>query len=235
MKKKLKWIIPLSLVLIVVLAFLIYTGIYYHADDTAKAALESTNVVEVSKISSGWFFDGPSTENALIFYPGAKVEETAYAPLMKALAIKTDVFIIKMPFRLAVLGQNKADDIIENYSYTNYYIAGHSMGGAMAAVYASNNQDKLSGLFMMAAYPTKDVSKLKNVLIIYGSNDKVLDSKKLEDGKQYLPDNALTYVIEGGNHASFGNYGEQSGDGKIDIMWEEQQAMTASYIFNCLE
>lgn len=139
-----------------------------------------------------------------------------------------------MPFRLAVLGQNKADDIIENYSYTNYYIAGHSMGGAMAAVYASNNQDKLSGLFMLAAYPTKDVSKLKSVLIIYGSNDKVLDSKKLEDGKQYLPDNALTYVIEGGNHASFGNYGEQSGDGKIDIMWEEQQAMTASYIFKCL-
>ena len=83
MRKKLIWIIPICIILIVISGFLIYTGIYYHADGKAQAALKSAENVKVSETDYGYFFDGPSEENVLVFYPGAKVEETAYAPLLR--------------------------------------------------------------------------------------------------------------------------------------------------------
>ena len=46
---------------------------------------------------------------------------------------------------------------------------------------------------------------------------------KLEKANQYLPGDSATYIIEGGNHAQFGNYGDQSGDGTAVISREEQQ------------
>ena len=39
-----------------------------------------------------------------------------------------------------------------------------------------------------------------------------------------------TYVIEGGNHAYFGNYGEQAGDLVGEISREEQQKDTVNVI-----
>ena len=39
----------------------------------------------------------------------------------------------------------------------------------------------------------------------------------------YLPEDALTYVIDGGNHANYAYYGEQKGDGEATITREEQQ------------
>ena len=71
---------------ILVICFLLYAEQYYHADQSALSALESDDTVSVSKTDYGWLFDGPSENDALIFYPGAKVEETAYAPLLHLLA-----------------------------------------------------------------------------------------------------------------------------------------------------
>ena len=39
-----------------------------------------------------------------------------------------------------------------------------------------------------------------------------------------MPDSARELVIEGGNHAYYGNYGEQANDGQADITRENQQA-----------
>ena len=88
MKKSLKIIICLFVAAIMVSSFLIYTEMYYHADEEAVAALISDDTVKVSQTGYGWFFDGPSAENVLVFYPGAKVEETAYAPLLHRLSSK---------------------------------------------------------------------------------------------------------------------------------------------------
>ena len=68
MKKAVKWFIPVFIILLLAGSFLIYAGIYYHADATALAALESDEAVSVTPASYGWFFDGPSAEDVLIFY-----------------------------------------------------------------------------------------------------------------------------------------------------------------------
>ena len=100
----------------------------------------------------------------------------------------------------------------------------------MAATYAAEHSSQLNGVFMLAAYPTKPLEEDTRSILIYGSEDGVLNMAKLEEANQYLPANSETYIIEGGNHAQFGNYGKQDRDGKAAISCEEQQHRTVEMI-----
>lgn len=203
-----------------------YSSDSYKADNTAKECIAGTETVTVSQTDTGLFFDGPGTEKALVFYPGAKVEYTAYAPLMRKISEEgTDCFLCEMPYNLAVFGINTADKIIENYSYNKWYIGGHSLGGAMASTYA-NGRDDISGLVLMGAYPTAEPGC--PTLIIYGSNDGVINRSKLEQGVSF--DGATVAEISGGNHAQFGSYGVQTGDHNADITREEQWDITVKVV-----
>ena len=209
----------------------IYANDYYRAVDVEEYMAGSDGVT-VSQIDEGYFFDGPGEDRALIFYPGAKVEETAYAPIMESLAKQgVDCFLIKMPMKLAFLGMNKADDIRAKYGYADYCLAGHSLGGAMAANYASEHLDNYSGLFLLAAYPTEDLTSASfPVVFIYGENDNVLNREKLETGFTLVPEDYQKDEIPGGNHAQFASYGAQDGDGTATITPEEQWRTTVNII-----
>lgn len=223
MKKK-RWLIPAAVLLLAVAAFLAYTMNYYHASDEGLRALGSDDVI-VEKTDFGWFFDGPAKDTALIFYPGAKVDEAAYAPLLHRLAESDmDVFLVRMPFHLAFFGANKADDVLDAYDYARWYIGGHSLGGVMAVEYATDHD--LQGVILLASYPTKAVDE--PMLLIYGTEDGVLNMDRVEEASRFGA--VETAVIEGGNHANFGNYGEQAGDKASAISAEEQQEETVSAI-----
>ena len=230
MKKK-RWIVPLGLILLLAVAFGVYVSSYYRADETALAALDSDEAVQVSRQDYGWFFDGPSADTALIFYPGAKVEETAYAPFLHALAAEgMDVMLVKMPFRLAVFGVDRADAILAACDYEHWYLGGHSLGGAMAAEYAARHGEALTGLVLCAAYPTAPLDDTLVEIQLYGSEDGVLNFERLEQGRQYAPPEAFEIVLAGGNHAQFGSYGVQRGDGEAAISAREQQAQAVEAI-----
>ena len=231
MKKRLKWIIPLGTVLVLAVLFFVYVGVFYHADETAKAALESDGIVTVTLTDYGWFFDGPSEEDTFIFYPGAKVEAAAYAPMLKRLASEgMDVYLVEMPFNLAVLGMNKAESIMAGASYENWYIGGHSIGGAVAANYAAAHPEELAGVILFAAYPTRKLEDSLLLLSIYGTEDGVLKMEKVEEGRAFAPEDYLEFPLEGGNHAQFGNYGKQSGDREARIPREEQQRRAVEFV-----
>lgn len=205
----------------------------YPADSTAQAAAQTTHEVVVTEIEDGLLFDGLGTDTALIFYPGAKVEYTAYASLMQTLAADgIDCFLLTMPYNLAIFDVKAADNVMANYDYERWYLSGHSLGGAMAASYAASNPDMLEGLILLAAYPTKELPEDLSVLILYGSEDGVLDREKLTDGKQYLPEDSVIFCIEGGNHAQFGSYGVQDGDNIAMISAEEQWQQTEEQILS---
>ena len=237
MKKRTKILIIAVVCLIIALAAAtaIYAGDYYRAVNV-QVHLTSNNNVTVSEIKEGYFFDGTSTDKALIFYPGAKVEETAYAPMMQSLAANgVDCFLIKMPMKLAFLGMNTANSILSEYSYENYYLAGHSLGGAMAANYASEHLTDYSGLFLLAAYPSKNLTAAQfPVVFIYGEHDTVLNKEKLETGFTLVPSNYQTVMIEGGNHAGFASYGKQDGDGNATVSAEVQQQIAVDTILNTI-
>ena len=161
------------------------------------------------------------------------MEHRAYAPLMKELAKREILCVVtEMPFRLAVFDINAADKVFERFpSVGSWYIGGHSLGGSMAASYASDHSERLSGVILLAAYSANDLKdKGLSVLSVYGSSDGVLNMDKYNDNRSNLPDDFKEVIIQGGNHCQFGSYGFQSGDGEADITPEEQVRQTADVI-----
>ena len=231
MKKRRIGLVTLTVLVALTAAFLIYTGQYYPASPEALAALQSDGKVSVTRTGYGWWFDGPSDTDALIFYPGAKIEETAYAPLMHLLAREgMDVCLVKMPFRLALFGVNRAGDVMAAHDYAHWYVGGHSLGGAMAASYAAGHAADLTGVVLLAAYPTRALDDRLTLISVYGSEDGILNRAKLDEGDRFAPNDYLKCKIAGGNHAGFGNYGAQKGDGTASISAAVQQRQTVAWI-----
>ena len=221
--------IILIIILIIMLGFGIYVSDYSHSDSTALSYINGSENVSVTHESNGLFIDGKGNDTALIFYPGAKVEYSAYLPLMNQIAAQgVDVYLVQMPFNLAFFGQNSADDIIKNSNYSHYIMSGHSLGGVAASGYASKHD--VDGLVLLAAYPSEEIDK--PTLSIYGSEDKVLNLKSYNDAKPLIKANFTEHIINGGNHAQFGNYGLQKGDGNAGINSTLQQNETTSEIIN---
>ncbi len=193
----------------------------YGADEIAIAVSQQDNVEYIDNLIAV----KPEQEavTGIIFYPGGNVDAEAYLPLMQKLADEGILcVVVKMPFNMAMLNINGADDVYEHFEYIEtWYLMGHSLGGAMASVYAEKNQDKLSGLILLGSYVYGDYPT-ENSLTIYGTYN-----SELENSIDYT-DNIV--IIDGGNHAKFGNYGIQAGDPEGDITAEEQQTQTTAAI-----
>lgn len=220
--------------IVLIVVFLIFVGNYYHADETAQAALASSDVVAVEVSSDQLTFGNPATAKAgLILYPGAKVEASAYAPLASAIAQQGYLVVIeKMPLNLAVFRSGAAQETIDDYpQVTGWFIGGHSLGGAIASQWAGKHSDEVSGIIFLASFPASDLSDTSlAALSIYGSEDGVLDPEQYADAADKRPADWSELVIAGGDHAQFGDYGIQKGDGEATISATEQQAQTADAV-----
>lgn len=229
-----------ALVVVGIGAFAVYVSDYYHADDRAIAALQSTENVQVRTLGSGDIVfesaepTGPTGPQAgIVFYPGGKAQAEAYAPLMQNLAERGFVsVIVPMPFNLAVLNVDGASGIQEQFpSVRKWILMGHSLGGSMAARYIDGRSGSWDGLVLLASYSTPNLSDDDlDILSIYGSEDGALNGEAYADNRPNLPRDAQEVVIPGGNHAQFGDYGSQAGDGAPGISAEEQQSLVADEI-----
>ena len=234
MKKKIILLVIIVLMLSLVGGTVYYINDYYHAEETAVSliATPKENVV-VTEENGVFTFKPQNATKGIIFYPGGKVEAKAYAPLMDALAEEGVLSIlVTMPGNLAVLDMNAADGICEQYpEIESWYMAGHSLGGSMAASYISENAKNFDGIILLASYSTADLSNSGlEVLSIYGSNDGVLNMEKYSEYKPNLPEDFNEFIIDGGCHAYFGAYGEQEGDKKATITRDEQIKITVDEI-----
>ena len=190
-----------------------YVSDVYRAEEAAVACMEHA---EVEPTGDRAVFAPEDPVAGLIFYPGGKVEFSAYGPLMAKLAEQNILCVlVKMPLNLAVLDMGAAEGIPEQYpEVERWYLAGHSLGGSMAASFAEQNPDTYDGLILLASYSTADLSETQlKSLSIYGDRDGVLNMEKYETYRPNLPEDTLEQVLEGGNHAGFGSYGPQEGDG----------------------
>ena len=213
-------------------AALVYLNTYYNASDAALAALASDDAVAVTTQDDGDIVfapaSGTSTEG-LVFYPGGKVDQRAYAPLMRACAQRGfTCVLVRMPFNLAVLDQDAAAGEQDAFpEVSRWYIGGHSLGGAMAASYAAGHAGEYEGLLLCAAYSTKDLSGTGlAVESVYGTADGVLNRESYDRYRSNAPQ-MVEDAIEGGCHSYFGDYGLQDGDGQPAITREEQLERTA--------
>ena len=216
-------IIAISLLILASGAFFVYVSDYYRATDAAMQALANRTAIKTADDMIVFTPDAP-TDTALIFYPGGKVEYTAYIPLLEQLRQGgIACVLVKMPYNLAVLNVNAADKAYAALpEIKRWYIGGHSLGGVMASSYAASHKNRIQGVVLLGAYVYGDVSP-KTALTVYGSEDGLLDRSKITYSEN-------VHVIQGGNHVQFGSYGEQKGDGKADITGEEQRRVTAELI-----
>ncbi len=237
MNKRLK-VIGASLAVVLVLAsvgFYAWTRIATYPAFPEAAALAKTAQTE-----RGWYVFEPDGEPraGFIFYPGGLVDPAAYSPLMQRLSDDGVLaIIVPMPLDLAVFGVGRADDVVAAYpGIDTWVIGGHSLGGAMAAEYMKSGPDAIDGVAFLASYPadSTDLSSMSAaVLSIHGSEDGVAGDV-FEESLQRLPDGTSLEVIEGGNHAQFGYYGPQKGDGVAMVSRDEQQRLTADAILKLM-
>ncbi len=222
----------LTIILVGTVSFLIYANIYYKAEDVSDY-LTSDDYVTITETNDYIAFmpnEGSAT-TGYIFYPGAKVEEKAYAEMMYDLA-KLNIFacIVKMPLRFAFFNLNGADKALNDFSdkVKYFYIGGHSLGGSMSTVYLEKNQNKYQGFILLAAYTSTDFSTNEDLwgLTIYGSNDYVLNRNNYAKATPKMPVHKSEYIIDGGNHANFASYGAQKGDGEATISRSSQINLT---------
>ena len=216
--------ILLAVLVLITGGFFWYVSDYYWAEDVALEVLSAGDNIEVRDDLTVLSPSYP-TDTAIIFYPGAKVEAAAYLPLLDQLRqTGLTCILVDMPFHLAIFDANAAEDVMSQFpDVQHWYIAGHSMGGAMASQFASEHPGEVDGLILLGAYLYGDYPP-EDTLTIYGSLN-----QSVEDKIDYTEN---VVEIEGGNHAQFGNYGPQKGDLPATISAEEQQAQTVEAISN---
>lgn len=214
-----------SLLAILILAaggFFWYVSDYYRAKDVALEVLSAGDNLEVRDDLTILSPSYP-TDTAIIFYPGAKVEGAAYLPLLDRLRqTGLTCILVEMPFHLSIFDVNAAEDVMDQFpDIQHWYLAGHSMGGAMASQFAAEHPDEVEGLILLGAYLYGDYPA-EDTLTVYGSLN-----QSVEDKIDYTEN---VVEIKGGNHAQFGNYGPQKGDLPATISAEEQQVQAAAAI-----
>ena len=234
-KLRITLIVVCCLVVAFFVGFRVYVSDFYHADSTALQQAEAAAGADIAKTTpaentTAYSPAGSSPDTGIIFYPGAKVEAAAYEPLMLDLAARGYLCVLcEMPSNIAFLDINAAKDVLPLYpSVEHWYLAGHSMGGSAAGNFTSKNPGTFDGLILLASYTVDDQDGcVARALSIYGSADGVINRENYEKNRENLPADTTELVIEGGNHAGFGAYGPQSGDGTASITPEDQQHQTA--------
>ncbi|MFA5815585.1 MAG: alpha/beta fold hydrolase [Bacteroidales bacterium] len=236
--------------LIPFLVFLMASCSYLPDEQILPSAItiyEYRDYIEINPTSNQY------SKTGLVFYPGGLIDPHAYIePLSKfAIAGKAHkVVIVKMPGNLAVLDDNQAAWIYNDFpDVQQWVIGGHSLGGVMACSVVDKYPDFFKGLVLMAAYPQSSTNLNDwsgSVLSLRGQYDGLVDSLKIASYIRLLPtpwwinkienypdgkvSKTVYFTIPGGNHSQFGNYGIQKGDGVATITHEAQAELVSSLI-----
>ncbi len=254
-----KWVLLTLLVLLVavVAACTAYLATYSPADATAIAALapDSEDGVQVMR-QAGMIVFRPAERIAatgFILYPGGKVGHEAYAPLLREIARRGHLaVVVEVPFRLAIFETDAAKRAMAAVpGIQRWVLGGHSLGGVAASLQAKaqrkpvdasgsrtertdagpTEKAAVAGLVLLASYPTGDMSDLDlPVLSLRGTKDGLVTPEKWAQYNPYLPAGAQLVELPGGNHAQFGSYGPQKGDGLADVTAQAQWDWTAGLV-----
>jgi hypothetical protein len=232
LKKTLRYLLLGVLILLLagVGGFILWATNPAQPEALALTALQTRDGVRFEDMD-GWLVFQPQNSEpgiGLIFYPGGRVDPRAYAPHARDITgLGYTVVIVPMPLNLAFFGLNRADQVMIAFPEIQIWaVGGHSLGGAMAAEYVRANPEGVSGLVLWAAYPggNNDLSAANlPILSVYASQDGLATLEDIADSRARLPLNTTFVEITGGNHAGFGWYGPQNGDGQATISQPEQQ------------
>ncbi len=194
-----------------------------------------------------------SARTGLVFYPGGLVDPHAYIEPLSQFAKSGKghvVVILKMPGNLAIFDPHEGAWMFDRFPWIKqWFIGGHSLGGVMACSTVAKYPEFFRGILLLASYaqPADNLSSWNHyVLSVWGERDSILEPDIVLNSAPYLPPahiigkpeelpltrdpKTIYYEIPGGNHAQFGHYGKQHGDGEATITREEQTAVWVSLL-----
>jgi hypothetical protein len=207
-------------------------------EDKSLLASDAAVLVTAGPAGLGFVPAGGASAKAakstgLAFYCGARVPPEAYAYLARACArAGYTSILLSMPLNLAFLAPSRAAAAAVAYpAVTRWVIAGHSLGGVVAASFvagakAGADPAGVGGLLLLAAYPGREAdlsTKTLPVVTVGASRDALATPEKIAAAEALLPAGSRYVEIAGGNHAQFGEYGPQPGDGAAEISGPTQR------------
>jgi pimeloyl-ACP methyl ester carboxylesterase len=183
----------------------------------------------------------------LIFIPGALVDPVAYAPLTAAVAKGGHAAVLIEVPRRGAFGGAESPEVRGRVrtamgaqpDVQGWVVAGHSLGGRIAATLMRAPDPKFAGLVLIGTSHPRDFSlaHLEHVpvLQVFGTRDTVADAEKVERALSNLPSTTRRVQVDGGNHSQFGYYGFQPGDWPATISRETQQHLTVGALLDMLK
>jgi len=202
--------------------------------DVFPECLDDTCLGELVDASEAIYF-APSGEDAatgLIVYPGGGVDARAYAVAARAIAEQGYlVALVPMPDGLAINGVDRGEGVMAAWpEIETWAIAGHSLGGSVAARFALTHTEAISGLALWASYLSDDddLSGLEMATVtIYGDIDPRVTPEDALGSLPRLPADTLQARIRGGNHSYFAWAGMLEGDVEAELIDQDQQTELA--------
>lgn len=220
----------LTALVVGIVAFLVWTQLVMPADRVAAQAVFDNPAVTVTDTDVSVVIapaEGRSIAG-LVFVPGARVDPYAYlatlAPTVETTGMT--VVITKPVLNLALFDLRPLDTFTATApDVAAWFVGGHSLGGVRACMYAAGNE--VSGLVLFGSYCASPVDEELSVLSISGSEDGLSTPAKIDDSAGLLPADTTFVRLDGANHASFGAYGAQPGDGEATLtLAQSEQAIT---------
>lgn len=196
-------------------------GLYFLRPLPARAeALAALRAYPVAERPEGLLLEARRPKALLLFHPGARVDPRAYAPVLGPLVEEGySLFLLRFPQGLALLDRERALRAQSAFPHLPAVFLGHSLGGVVAAGLAARLK---APLVLLASYPEEDLSGTHlPTLALYGREDRLIPPAKARAMAQRLPKGARVVYLEGVNHAGFGAYGPERGDGPLRLPPEE--------------
>jgi len=159
--------------------------------------------------------EGGGADVGLVFIPGARVDPYAYMYKLTGIVEESGITVVitKPTLNLAFFDTRSLNTFTADApGVDEWFVGGHSLGGVRACQLADDPD--VAGLVLFGSYCANDLSSTElQVLSIAGSDDGLSTADKIEGAAHLLPESAEFVTIEGLNHAGFGDYGVQPGDG----------------------
>ncbi|GAA1210377.1 alpha/beta hydrolase [Rhodoglobus aureus] len=211
-----------SLIVLAAIGILVWANVGVMQAESGPLAKVRTNpAVSIHETPDSFILspaDGASG-TGLVFIPGAKVSADAYLYKLSGVVVKSGLTVVvtKPILNLAFFDQrplttftNAAPDV------DTWFVGGHSLGGVRACQYAA--EPDVSGLILLGSYCANDLAEVDTrALSLSGSADLLSTPDKIMDAAHLLPTATTFFPIEGANHARFGDYGVQAGDGVASL------------------
>ena len=214
------------------------------SDDTSDS--ERIYEVETIDISTRYPTDaiiykpvGIEPTVGVVFYAGNPVDYRDYGTLLTAIASAGYLVISpEFPLDTAALNVIAGEEYMKQYpDIQEWFLAGHSHGGGVSTVELALRPNLFKGLILIDSIIGVPVTQEGfPVLTFHATEDLAVPGYQHSILMAELAAADTTeVVIEGGNHAQFGDYGIQFNDGVAKISKEEQLDITIREILKFLK